>query len=161
MSTSELPRGRPPLPTSSSEFALPFSNYSSADDTHHILNRRFRRPSVLAPKAYDLRLHSPLALSYPVPGSRRRHVRSHSYSGEESDKERMWTDSSPSSSSECTPPITLSDVSDRERERGRTPSRQPTPQTPPRKSADGGSVMPKNLRRLSMPVSWFLGLFYS
>lgn len=145
MNISESPRGRPILPTSSSEFALPFA---SADDTHHILNRRFRRPSVLAPRVYESRLNSPLGASFTLVGSRRKHVRSHSYSGEESDKERMWSDSSPSSSENCTPPVSLSESEDRDR----TPSRHPTPQTPPRRSVETDSVMPKSLRKLSMPL---------
>jgi hypothetical protein len=100
---------RPSLPTSSTDFALPPSSSnpaSSLDDSNPLL-QRFRRPSLLAPKATYLsesRSHSPLAASFTIHSSTRR--RSVITEESESDRERMWMDSSPSGSSENpTPPL--------------------------------------------------------
>jgi hypothetical protein len=112
--SSALPR--PSLPTSSTDFALPPSSSgvgstptlsSLSVDEINPLTHRFRRPSLLAPKASylsDARSHSPLAASFTLAPSKRR--RSRYWLGDESESDRMWTDSSPSSSSENpTPPL--------------------------------------------------------
>lgn len=139
---------RPSLPTSSTDFALPPSSSSanvalpgslivSADEANPLL-LRFRRPSVLAPKAAyfsETRLQSPLVTSFTLPSRRR-----DSLNGEESesDKDRMWTDSSPSSSSgNPTPPLgpaievnTGKECS--RKDRGSKGQRRRKPSTPPR-----------------------------
>ena len=134
---------RPSLPTSSTDFALPPSSSSasvslpsspivSADDTNPLL-LRFRRPSILAPKAAyfsETRLQSPLIASFSLPSSRR-----DSLNGEESesDRDRMWTDSSPSSSSENpTPPLGPPIEVDAAKGRGSKGKRRRNPSTPPR-----------------------------
>jgi hypothetical protein len=100
---------RPSLPTSSSDFALHPTASSNVDEFNPLL-MRFRRPSLLAPPRDTFysegRLHSPLAASsFTVPMSRR-HTTSSTASGEESesDKERMWTDSTSSNSSGANTP---------------------------------------------------------
>jgi hypothetical protein len=102
------PPARPALPTTSSAFALPPPpSTSSPTDEGNQLMFRFRRPSLLAPKA-SYHSHSPLVSSY-TPSLWRRRRRSQIGIGDESesDKERMFTDSSPSGSSENpTPPLT-------------------------------------------------------
>lgn len=157
---------RPSLPTSSTDFALPPSSSSSnapgspitsADDTNPLL-LRFRRPSLLAPKAAyfsETRLQSPLIASFTLP-SRRRSI----YGEEsESDKDRMWTDSSPSSSSEnptppLAPPIEVN-TSNGHRHKGK---RRHNPMTPPRHISPSAVDIPERLtrsrsRRPSGPVS--------
>lgn len=156
---------RPSLPTSSTDFALPPSSSSnvatpsspivSGDDNPILL--RFRRPSILAPKAAyfsEARLQSPLVASFTLPSRRRNSVY-----GEESENERMWTDSSPSSSSENpTPPLgpPLDVETDKGGEvKGR---RRRNPTTPPRNFAPtplevSGAFTRSHSRRPSGPVS--------
>jgi hypothetical protein len=114
---------RPPLPTSSSDFALPPSTSTviptpNSDEFNPLL-LRFRRPSLLAPPRATYysegRINSPLAgSSFTIPSRHKyRHtsVGSVSMSGEESesDKEKMWTDSPPSvDSGSNTPALTPS-----------------------------------------------------
>ncbi|KAH7930510.1 hypothetical protein BV22DRAFT_1124794 [Leucogyrophana mollusca] len=107
---SESPR-RLSFPTSTSDFALPSSSSSSDDVPANPLLARFRRPTLSSKSSYfsDKKLQSPLAVSFTIPSRRRG-----SAGGEESesDKERMCTESSPSSSGNPTPPIGLSQDSD-------------------------------------------------
>ena len=171
---------RPSLPTSSSDFALPPSSSSSSvtsspshnadDPIVPLVLPRFRRPSLLAPKSsyFADRLHSlsPLAASATVYSSRRRGA---SYSamfvGEESesDRDRMWTDSSPSSSSQNPTPPEYSEYGEKE---SKTASATGFPHSPPRRSSSGSLErdilvdLPIRTvtRRLSFPVSTFLAL---
>jgi len=106
---------RPSLPTSSTDFALPPSSTSSngasgsaPGEESHTLMHRFRRPSLLAPKASylsDNRHQSPLSAAFTMPTRRRRPRQGRWDESSESDKDRMWTDSSPSSSENPTPPL--------------------------------------------------------
>ncbi|KII94158.1 hypothetical protein PLICRDRAFT_171832 [Plicaturopsis crispa FD-325 SS-3] len=151
---------RPSLPTSSSDFALPPSSSAStsADDDANSLRYRFRRPSILAPKATYLsesRLSSPLTASFTIPSRRNRG------SGEESesDRERMWTDSSPSSSSENpTPPLGRLVDAEKASERVSPGKRRRGPSTPPRNRSPSSGMdiqdMPLRLhtRRPSHPL---------
>lgn len=98
------------FPTSSEEFALPSTSNTSStsadDGLPNPLFLRLRRPTLLSKSTYytDKRMQSPLAISFTVPSRRR------GSNGEESesDRERMWSEGSPSSSSgHPTPPITL------------------------------------------------------
>ncbi|KAF7979389.1 hypothetical protein HWV62_42486 [Athelia sp. TMB] len=127
---------RPSLPTSSTDFALPPSSSSiaspsapiSSDDGNPLLVR-FRRPSILAPKAAyfsETRLQSPLVASFTLPSRRRNSVY-----GEESENERMWTDSSPSSSENPTPPLGPAIEVQPSPVKGK---RRRNPSTPPRNS---------------------------
>lgn len=154
---------RPSLPSSSTDFALPPSSSSSsnpgspvttADDTNPLLVR-FRRPSILAPKAAyfsETRLQSPLVASFTLPSRRKNGY------ADESESDRMWTDSSPSSSSEnptppLGPPIEVETTADKEREV--KVRRRRTPLTPPRNTSPSGShrVTRSHARRPSGPVS--------
>lgn len=157
---------RPSLPTSSTDFALPPSSSSigaspgsaavSSDDGNPLLVR-FRRPSVLAPKAAyfsETRLQSPLVASFTLPSRRRNSVY-----GEESENERMWTDSSPSSSSENpTPPLGPPiEVEKTLGGKGKGKKRK-NPSTPPRNSTPSsveaaGGFTAGHRRRPSGPVS--------
>ncbi|KAG0704394.1 hypothetical protein DFH29DRAFT_827973 [Suillus ampliporus] len=130
---SESPH-RLAFPTSSEEFALPStsSGASSAsldDGLSNPLFLRLRRPTLVSKTPYytDKRIQSPLAISFTVPSRRR------GSNGEESesDRERMWSESSPSSSSgNPTPPITLPLEGDDE-SNASTRSIGPSPSTPP------------------------------
>jgi hypothetical protein len=112
--------------------ASPNSLIVSADDTNPLL-LRFRRPSILAPKAAyfsETRPQSPLVTSFTLPSRR-----GGSFNGEESesDRDRMWTDSSPSSSSgNPTPPLGPPIEVDTGRERVSKGKRRRNPSTPPR-----------------------------
>ncbi|EKM61398.1 uncharacterized protein PHACADRAFT_24600 [Phanerochaete carnosa HHB-10118-sp] len=112
---------RPPLPTSSSDFALPPSTSTVGPgppgEEFNPLLMRFRRPSLLAPPRATFysegRINSPLASSSFTTSSAHRHAStgSLSMSGEESesDREKMWTDSPPftdsGSNTPSTPPV--------------------------------------------------------
>ncbi|KIK48407.1 hypothetical protein CY34DRAFT_798222 [Suillus luteus UH-Slu-Lm8-n1] len=125
---------RLPFPTSSEEFALPStssaaSSTSADDGLPNPLFLRLRRPTLPNKSSYysDKRIQSPLAISFTVPSRRR------GSNGEESesDRERMWSESSPSSSSgNPTPPITLPLEGDDE-SNASTRSGRPSPSTPP------------------------------
>ncbi|TFY76000.1 hypothetical protein EWM64_g8016 [Hericium alpestre] len=148
---------RPSLPASSSDFALPTSSSlnslqnSSVDDFNPLLFR-FRRPSLLAPQYLSDRIGSPLASSFtlamPRPSSESDIDRS----------ENMWTDSSPSSSENATPPL---QGSGGERDTGAdidTNMQTSRPQTPPRASSSSNmgitsteSIYHSHIRRLSHP----------
>ncbi|KAG6333702.1 hypothetical protein ID866_5385 [Astraeus odoratus] len=130
---SHSPR-RLSFPSSSQEFALPSSSSGTAsleDASANPLFLRFRRPSLLprpSTSYADKRIHSPLAVSFTVRSGRHRSI-----NGEESesDRERMCTESSPSSSSgNPTPPII---ASTKETEATHDESIQDTlsPSTPP------------------------------
>lgn len=155
---------RPFLATSSTEFALPPSTSNpvasssslTLDDTNFALPR-FRRPSLLAPKAgylSDSRLHSPLAASFTLHSSAQKRKEHHHALA--SDEFRMRSDSSPSSSSEntSTPPLIPIESGD-EDSNGKGLNSSKAPLTPPRKSStasteDSNGRYPK--RRLSFPV---------
>jgi hypothetical protein len=158
---------RLPFPTSSEEFALPStssaSSSTSADDgLPNPLFLRLRRPTLLSKSTYyaDKRIQSPLAISFTVPSRRR------GSNGEESesDRERMWSEGSPSSSSgNPTPPITLPAEGDVESSSS-THRIGPGPSTPPPSRSLSANVLPTNtstpvptLRRLNQPVSatWY------
>lgn len=143
---------RQPLPTSSSDFALPpssspgASSFSSVDDPNFLFNR-IRRPSLLQRSH-----HSPLAntLSFHV---RRRSQASALAEESESEKERMSTES-PSSSETHTPPLRAESTEED------IPIVKPkpvkAPATPPRRrsSASIDTDMPTVFhRRLNHPVS--------
>lgn len=129
---SESPH-RLSFPSSSEEFALPSSKTNVADDgPASPLFLRFRRPSLL-PKSSsyyaEKRIYSPLAISFTVPSSRRG-----STNGEESesDRERMYTESSPSSSSgNPTPPIVMPSENETEETREENDKVPLNPSTPP------------------------------
>jgi hypothetical protein len=150
---------RHPLPTSSTDFNLPsfpVGRVESAPptlaasylDDSSLLFQRFRRPSLLAPKATHLpdgRLHSPLAASFKSSSSHKRRA-SHSFD----DSDTIWSDISPPSSSENpTPPLIAPDNTDDAR-------RSMPPLTPPRRSLSRGSDLAEARlkgRRLSFPAS--------
>ncbi|KDQ31041.1 hypothetical protein PLEOSDRAFT_173131 [Pleurotus ostreatus PC15] len=155
---------RPSLPTSLTDFALPASSStalaspSPLDDIPPLL-QRFRRPSLLSTKGgyfSDGRLHSPLASSFTLhPPTRRRLNQNAMQEDGESDKERMLTDSSPSSSSEnTTPPLGGPEGSEGETRHPRKKLKHPA--TPPRKSSTGTETQDfparNHHRRLSFPV---------
>ncbi|KAF7307127.1 hypothetical protein MIND_00506100 [Mycena indigotica] len=138
------------LPTSSADFNLPAnppitSLGASFIDDSSIIAHRFRRPSLLAPKAGihgDSRLHSPLAASFKPLSHRRRASQSTSSLDE---YDTFWSDISPPSSSENpTPPLTGTDNADE-------PRRSAPPSTPPRRSLSRGSDRSKG-RRMSYPL---------
>lgn len=143
---------RHPLPTSSTDFNLPSSTAAPTTsagsylEDANVLFQRFRRPSLLAPKAAhlsDSRLHSPLTASFKPPSPHRRRA-SQSASIDETDS--LWFDiSTPSSSENSTPPITENTDDTR---------RSAPPSTPPRRSlsrgADLSDIRMKG-RRLSFP----------
>jgi hypothetical protein len=161
---SESPR-RLSFPSSSEEFALPSSKTNVSpladDGPASPLFLRFRRPSLL-PKSSgyyaEKRSYSPLAISFTVPSSRRG-----STNGEESesDRERMYTESSPSSSSgNPTPPIVMPCENDTEETRDENDKEPLNPSTPP--SSRNLSVLDNETlfsstavgpRRLTYPVS--------
>ena len=155
---------RPSLPTSSTDFALPPSSSSpvastsslTLDDTNVLLHR-FRRPSLLAPKAgyfSESRLHSPLASSFTL-HSRRRSYGTSAPEESESDRERMLTDNSPGSSATSTPPLKA--LERREPDEQAKKILKPS-LTPPRRSSSSAmdsqetQSSPKAGRRLSFPV---------
>ncbi|KAH7885977.1 hypothetical protein F5I97DRAFT_1809770 [Phlebopus sp. FC_14] len=136
------------FPSSSEEFALPSSSTasSSADDAPpNPLLLRFRRPSLLSKSSshhVDKRTNSPLAISFTIPCRRRG-----SMNGEESesDRERMYTESSPSSSSgNPTPPIGLPSDTDGEEGSGEASRDAFAPSTPP-PSRNQSSLAPEPL----------------
>ncbi|KZT30736.1 hypothetical protein NEOLEDRAFT_1159854 [Neolentinus lepideus HHB14362 ss-1] len=90
---------RPSLPSSCSDFDLPSSSTHSPNGDISPIMLRLRRPSLLAPKSYypEGRLHSPLADSSIIPMSRKGSQNGTSEAESESDRERIWTDSSTSS----------------------------------------------------------------
>ena len=146
---------RPILPASSSEFALPSSPSSApiqSTDEFNPLLFRFRRPSLLAFRhVSESRLSSPLTTSFTSPLTR-----SNLESASARDKEPMWTDSSPSSSENATPPILGSRCESNDSDSNMKTSR---PQTPPRNSSSHSMEAlgdpPERLsaaRRLSYPV---------
>ncbi|KAG2120661.1 uncharacterized protein F5147DRAFT_662795 [Suillus discolor] len=146
---------RLPFPTSSEEFALPstssVASSTSADDgLPNPLFLRLRRPTLLNKSPYysDKRIQSPLAISFTV-ASRRR-----GSNGEESesDRERMWSESSPSSSSgNPTPPITLPLEGDDE-SNASTRSGGPSPSTPPPSRNLSTNGLPANAGDTSIPI---------
>ncbi|KAG6866061.1 hypothetical protein C0991_009158 [Blastosporella zonata] len=147
---------RPSFPTSSTDFALPPSSSAVTLDDSNLLLQRFRRPSLLAPKASYLsesRLHSPLASSFTLHSRRR--SQSLMFAEEfESDKERMLTDSSSASSENPTPPLRPTETKTEDM-RGKTTSRPPL--TPPRRRSSAAmdvqeTFSPLPSRRLSFPL---------
>ncbi|KAJ7161342.1 hypothetical protein C8R43DRAFT_330565 [Mycena crocata] len=141
------------LPTNSTDFNLPSSTSAPAAsaasylDDSSVLFQRFRRPSLLAPKATHLsesRIHSPLATSFKSHKRRASHSTS---SLDESDS--LWSDITPPSSSENpTPPLLAPDNIDDAR-------RSMPPLTPPRRSLSRGADLADTRlkgRRLSFPV---------
>ncbi|KAJ7492391.1 hypothetical protein FB451DRAFT_1123214 [Mycena latifolia] len=146
---------RHPLPTSSTDFNLPSSSSAPAalaaaylDDS--LLFQRFRRPSLLAPKAThlpDSRLHSPLAASFKSSSSHKRRASYSTSSVDESDA--LWSDISPPSSSENpTPPLVAAENTD-------DAMRSMPPLTPPRRSLSRGADLAEARlkgRRLSFPL---------
>ncbi|KAF8913061.1 hypothetical protein CPB84DRAFT_1760258 [Gymnopilus junonius] len=153
---------RAPLPTSSSDFALPSSSASSPGassssltlDDPTFLFHRLRRSSFYQKAGYlsDTRLHSPLASSFTLHG-RRRSQNSFVTEESESDKDRMMTDS-PNSSETHTPPLKVPGNSEEDLN-AKAPTRQP-PLTPPRKrssaSLDAADMPTIFNRRLSFPL---------
>lgn len=142
---------RTPLPTLSSDFALPSSTAipTLTSDDHPFLYNRFRRPSLLQKAGYlsETRLLSPLATSFTFHARRR----SQTVDMEpENEKDRMLTDSS-SSSETHTPPLKLEGEEDIPTAK---PFPKPPPLTPPRrKSSMDVADMPTIFnRRLSFPV---------
>lgn len=157
---------RPSLPTSSSDFALPSSSIASTssvtlEDTSFVLHR-FRRPSLLTPKATHLsetRLHSPLVSSFtlqPSPSKRKAHS-----DDEDSPmyRDRTGRESSPSSSSENpTPPLAVQENSEESEDGGKVVKAKSL-RTPPRKtstSAIDNHLIPR--RRLSYPVRFLFAV---
>ncbi|KAI5836502.1 hypothetical protein K523DRAFT_318903 [Schizophyllum commune Tattone D] len=124
---------RPALPTSSSDFALPASAISP--DNHHRDEplAKTRRQSVLASH-----LSSPLAESFTL------RVPQTQDAASDSDRDRMSTDTPPSSGSEYPPPPPPQAAPGRARRRS-------PPLTPPRRRASEASE-PQKLRRLSHPL---------
>lgn len=159
---------RPSLPTSSSDFALPPTSTSSPDDANPLLYR-FRRPSILAPKATyssETRLSSPLSTLVSIPLPRR----SRRFMGEEPDayRDRMWTDSSPSSSSENpTPPLGPPIETDSVEHHAQVGKRPRSPSTPPPRNTSPASAsmdtqelpLRSHARRSSHPVSYAISLY--
>ncbi|KAJ3825626.1 hypothetical protein F5880DRAFT_207835 [Lentinula raphanica] len=165
-SKSQVPQmpkdsSRPSFPTSSLDFALPSSSVASTssvtlEDSSFVLPR-FRRPSLLAPKATHLsesRLHSPLISSFTLqPSPIKRKAHSDDESLEDSPMYRDRTsgrESSPSSSSENpTPPLAIQETSEESEDGGKTAKKKPL-RTPPRKTSTDNHFIPR--RRLSFPV---------
>ncbi|KAF9566118.1 hypothetical protein CPC08DRAFT_658277, partial [Agrocybe pediades] len=158
---------RAPLPTSSSDFALPSSSSSSPgasssavtlDDPGFLFNR-LRRSSILNKTGYfsETRLHSPLASSFTLHARRRSQSQNVLIAEEsESDKERMMTDS-PSSSETRTPPLKAPGNSEEDLPATAKPLVRQPPLTPPRRrssaSMDATADMPTIFnRRLSVPL---------
>ncbi|KAF9527744.1 hypothetical protein CPB83DRAFT_869791 [Crepidotus variabilis] len=150
---------RPPLPTSSSDFALPSSSNPGSSalslDDPGALFQRFRRPSLLQKAGYisDSRTHSPLASSFSFHG-RRRSRTEFMPEESESDKDRMMTDS-PSGSETHTPPLKVAGGEEDLAAVKPAPSKPP-PSTPPRRrqstSMDAADMPTIFNRRLSFPV---------
>ncbi|PPQ67178.1 hypothetical protein CVT25_005779 [Psilocybe cyanescens] len=154
---------RAPLPTSSSDFALPSSTSSSPgassssvtlDDPSFLFNR-LRRSSLLQKSTFlgePSRLHSPLASSFTL-HARRRSQNTFISEESESDKDRMMTDS-PNSSETHTPPLKLGGNSEEDLH-SKLPVRQ-VPLTPPRRrssaSIDATDMPTIFNRRLSFPL---------
>ncbi|KAG1889525.1 hypothetical protein F4604DRAFT_846572 [Suillus subluteus] len=146
---------RLPFPTSSEEFALPStSNAASSTPADDVLPNplflRLRRPTLLNKSSYysDKRIQSPLAISFTVPSRRR------GSNGEESesDRERMWSESSPSSSSgNPTPPITLPPEGDYE-SNASTRSGGPSPSTPPLSRSLSTNALPADAVDTPIPI---------
>lgn len=153
------------FPSSSEEFALPSGKPHGSpladDGPASPLFLRFRRPSLL-PKSSsyyaEKRIYSPLAISFTMPSSRHG-----STNGEESesDRERMYTESSPSSSSgNPTPPIVMPSENDTEETRDENDKEPLNPSTPPSSrnlsALDNESLFSSTTvgsRRLTYPVS--------
>ncbi|KAG2045065.1 hypothetical protein BDR03DRAFT_1022561 [Suillus americanus] len=143
------------FPTSSEEFALPStSSAASSTSADEVLPNplflRLRRPTLLNKSSYysDKRIQSPLAISFTVPSRRR------GSNGEESesDRERMWSESSPSSSSgNPTPPITLPPEGDDE-SNASTRSGGPSPSTPPPSRSLSTNVLPGDAVDTPIPI---------
>ncbi|KAL1749005.1 hypothetical protein HDZ31DRAFT_59889 [Schizophyllum fasciatum] len=127
---------RPALPTSSSDFALPAAAISP-DLLHHRDEplARTRRQSILASH-----LSSPLAESFTLRAPQPRAQDA----GADSDRDRMSTDTPPSSGSEHPPPPPPPAAPGRARRRS-------PPLTPPRRRTSDTSE-PQKLRRLSHPL---------
>ncbi|KAJ6504385.1 hypothetical protein DFH09DRAFT_291620 [Mycena vulgaris] len=148
---------RHPLPTSSTDFNLPSATSNPTTltaaylDDSSLLFQRFRRPSLLAPKAAhlpDSRLHSPLAGSFKPSSSHKRRASYGTSSLDESDA--MWSDISPPSSSENPTPPLLAPENTCDDTRRSMP-----PLTPPRRSSSRGADLAEARlkgRRLSFPI---------
>ncbi|KAI3622305.1 hypothetical protein WG66_015092 [Moniliophthora roreri] len=145
---------RPSFPATSSDFALPSSIASTSsltiEETNFVL-QRFRRPSMLAPKAV---LHSPLQASFTIHSSSpKRKIFSENDCIDDSEvyRDRVLSDSSPSGSSENpTPPLAPNNS---EEDLGNKSSRPKPVSTPPRKfSVDGEPHVRHPKRRLSFPL---------
>ncbi|KAL0578464.1 hypothetical protein V5O48_003513 [Marasmius crinis-equi] len=148
---------RPSFPTSSSEFALPVPVASTSAVTieeSNCLLQRFRRPSLLAPKAV---LHSPLQASFTLSPSPSRSKRKAVDDDDCLDDSQAYRDirmqsdtSSGSSSSENpTPPLAPNNS---EEELSTKSFRSKSVSTPPRKYSDGDSHLRHARRRLSHPL---------
>ncbi|KAF9269982.1 hypothetical protein L218DRAFT_992653 [Marasmius fiardii PR-910] len=143
---------RPSFPTSSSEFSLPTPVASTSALTieeTNVLFQRFRRPSLLAPKAI---LHSPLQASFTLSPSSKRKAADYDDCPDDPHLYRdiMYSDSSGSSGSENpTPPLAPNNS---EEELGAKAVRSKSVSTPPRKYSDGDSHVRHARRRLSFPL---------
>ncbi|KZT74937.1 hypothetical protein DAEQUDRAFT_760924 [Daedalea quercina L-15889] len=142
------PPSRPPLPTSSSDFALPPSTSSSSSDATYAADDlspfmlHVRRPSLLVPRTPSLPdrpQRSPLAASM---------IRSGTNTSEESESDRenvkMQTDTPPSGDSgSCTPllpgPVIASGPRGRDTDMKATRPRSPSTPPPNRKLSDANS----------------------
>ncbi|KAJ3985241.1 hypothetical protein F5890DRAFT_1573032 [Lentinula detonsa] len=151
---------RPSLPTSSLDFALPSSSVASTSsvtlEDASFVSHRFRRPSLLAPKATHLseaRLHSPLFSSYtlqPSPIKRKAHSDDDSPEDSPMYQDRTGRESSPSSSSENpTPPLAIQETSEESEDGGKVHNTRSL-RTPPRKASTDNHLIQR--RRLSYPV---------
>ncbi|KAF5368507.1 hypothetical protein D9758_002316 [Tetrapyrgos nigripes] len=160
-STSKMPKDFSRFPASSADFALPASPFASSsaltlEDTG-FMPHRFRRPSVLTPKATYLsesRLNSPLASSFTLIPSPKRKTFSDEECPDDSPtyRDRMTGDSSPSGSSENpTPPLPITENSEEDLSSGKS-SRPKSLHTPPRKLSSPHDAPPFPRRRLSFPV---------
>ncbi|KAF8215974.1 hypothetical protein K438DRAFT_1954660 [Mycena galopus ATCC 62051] len=149
-------RLRDPLPASSTDFNLPSTSTPTAligagyPDDSSILFQRFRRPSLLAPKAthfIDSRIHSPLATSFKASSSHRRRASQSTSSLDEADT--LISDITPPSSSENpTPPLLPTENTDEVKQ-------SVPPLTPPRRSVSRGADLSElriKSRRLSFPL---------
>ncbi|KAJ3786118.1 hypothetical protein GGU10DRAFT_352691 [Lentinula aff. detonsa] len=150
---------RPSLPTSSLDFALPSSSVASTSsvtlEDASFVPHRFRRPSLLAPKATHLseaRLHSPLFSSYtlqPSPIKRKAHSDDDSPEDSPMYQDRTGRESSPSSSSENpTPPLAIQETSEESEDGGKVHKTRSL-RTPPRKASTDNHLIQR--RRLSYP----------
>ncbi len=147
---------RTPLPTSSSDFALPSSTANSgacaSSDDHPFLYNRFRRPSLLqkAGSLSETKILSPLASSFSFHARRRSQTVDVSEDAE-NDKDKMMTDSS-SSSETHTPPLKAEGSED---DLVTAKLSRPPPLTPPRRkhSVDVAEIPTIFNRRLAFPAS--------